>query len=306
MIDHIKLCEYNSLPKTAKLKLAVVGHVEWVSFLRVNQLPKAGWISHSNESIEFPAGGAAVTAVQMAKSNNQEVHLFTALGADTEGKASYEILSEMGLIVHAAWRNKPTRKGISMVDKNGERAITVIGERLQPLSKDALPWEDLKNFDGVFITATDELGIKLCRKSKKVLITPRLGKEVIKKSGIKIDVLVGSGLDPDERMVLKELKHQSSLTISTEGEAGGEVFPGGRFESFKVKSKVIDTYGCGDSFAAGLTTGIAANWELDKAISLGAYLGANCSTFFGPYADMKKAKVSHHKNNEKVNSIKYK
>ena len=73
------------------------------------------------------------------------------------------------------------------------------------------------------------------------------------------------------------------MHISTEGESGGEVWPLGRYKAFKLDKSVIDAYGCGDSFAAGVTAGLASGWSVDKAISLGAYCGAKCATHFGPY-----------------------
>ena len=45
--------EILSLPK---LKLAVIGHVEWVTFLKVDRLPIAGEISHAKDSFEDAAG----------------------------------------------------------------------------------------------------------------------------------------------------------------------------------------------------------------------------------------------------------
>ena len=58
------------ISKLPKLKLAVIGHVEWVTFLKVDQLPISGQISHSKECFEDAAGGAAVSAVQMARSSH--------------------------------------------------------------------------------------------------------------------------------------------------------------------------------------------------------------------------------------------
>jgi len=48
--------------KKGKLNFAVVGHIEWINFLRVDQLPKPGVISHSEKSLEFPAGGGSIIA----------------------------------------------------------------------------------------------------------------------------------------------------------------------------------------------------------------------------------------------------
>ena len=45
----------------------------------------------------------------------------------------------------------------------------------------------------------------------------------------------------------------------------------------------VDAYGCGDSFAAGLTFGLGAGMALDDAIVLAARCGAACLTGRGPY-----------------------
>ena len=50
----------------------------------------------------------------------------------------------MGINLHVAWRDKPTRRGFSLIDSQGERAITVIGERLAPTHNDNLEWNILK------------------------------------------------------------------------------------------------------------------------------------------------------------------
>ena len=46
--------------KKGNLNFAVVGHVEWINFLKVDQLPKPGVISHSEKSLEYPAGGGSI------------------------------------------------------------------------------------------------------------------------------------------------------------------------------------------------------------------------------------------------------
>ena len=79
--------EILSLPN---LKLAVIGHVEWVTFLKVDQLPLAGQIAHAKDFFEEAAGGAAVAAVQMARLINGPVDLITSLGKDNYGEKCYE------------------------------------------------------------------------------------------------------------------------------------------------------------------------------------------------------------------------
>ena len=45
------------------VRVAVVGHVEWVQFARVDALPAAGDIVHADPLLAVPAGGGAVAAV---------------------------------------------------------------------------------------------------------------------------------------------------------------------------------------------------------------------------------------------------
>ena len=267
-----------------KLKLAVIGHIEWVTFLKVDQLPLAGEISHAKDCFEEAAGGAAVAAVQMTRLINEPVDLITSLGKDTYGERCYERLTKLGLNLKVAWREKPTRKGISLISKDGERAITVIGERLQPIASDDLPWSDMKKYDGIFITATDKEGVRLASKAKFVAATPRTGQTTLRNAKVKINALIGSGLDPGEKINYEKLVPQPDLYIATEGKAGGTVYPKKyKYKSIKPSSQEIDSYGCGDCFAGAVTTALSAKLNLDQAINIGAYCGAECSTHYGPY-----------------------
>ena len=66
------------------MRVAVVGHVEWVEFLRVPHVPAAGDIVHATDAWAEPAGGGAVAAVQLAKLAGGAT-FFTALGDDELG-----------------------------------------------------------------------------------------------------------------------------------------------------------------------------------------------------------------------------
>ncbi len=274
----------NKIFKLPKLNLAVIGHVEWVTFLKVDRLPIAGEISHAKDYFEEAAGGAAVTAFQMSKLINGPVDLITSLGKDTYGEKCYERLTKLGLNLYVAWRDKPTRKGISLISTGGERAITVIGERLQPIGTDDLPWSKMKDYDGIFLTATDEEGIRLARKTKFLSATPRIGTNTLINSKVKLNALIGSGLDPGEKINYKELTPKPDIYISTEGKSGGKIYPKEyKYKSIKPSSEEIDSYGCGDCFAGAVTASLSAKLSLDKAIRIGAYCGAECSTHYGPY-----------------------
>ena len=265
------------------LKLAVIGHQEWVNFLKVDTMPKPGLISRAERTLEEPAGAGAVVAVQLARITKTIVPFYTALGRDEIGQRSIARLRELGVECHVAWRDGPSRRGISLVDQEGDRAITVIGERHTPHPDDPLPWEDLKFCDGVFVSATNSNGLQLARQAKVLTATPRLGLQVFKTAGVKLDALIGSRLDPSEQLDKDALNPTPRVLVATEGAKGGIVQPGGRYQAVKPSSPAIESYGCGDSFAAGVTCGLAAGWSVKDAIELGARCGADCSTRFGPY-----------------------
>ncbi|MFL0769171.1 MAG: PfkB family carbohydrate kinase [Prochlorococcus sp.] len=279
----MNLLDPSEIPQLPKLSLAVVGHVEWMTFLRVDQLPRSGRITHAKWSLDEPAGGGAVIAVQLARLIQQPVVFYTALGRDAIGEQSYRRLQDLGLKVEVSWRDQPTRRGISLVDSDGDRAITVIGDRLQPEASNDLPWDELADFNAVFVTAADAPALHKCRKATLLLATPRVRLSNLQKAGVQLDALIGSGIDPDEQIDKEALEPKPLLRISTEGINGGECWPGGRYEAYSPSTPAIDSYGCGDSFAAGVTAGLAAGWSLEEGISLGAHCGAECSRHYGPY-----------------------
>src|SRR2546423_10869656 len=53
--------------ETPRMKVVVVGHVEWVEFARVEHVPAAGEIVHASETWQEAAGGGPVTAGRVAR-----------------------------------------------------------------------------------------------------------------------------------------------------------------------------------------------------------------------------------------------
>lgn len=282
-VDLLRLWPLETLPALPPLRLAVVGHVEWMNLVAVEELPRAGTISRARGFREAPAGGGAVVAACLARLLGRPVPFFTALGRDAIGEQAAAELQALGLELHVAWRDEPSRRGVSLVDRHGDRAITVIGERLSPTAADPLPWADLADCDGVFVTACDATALRACRRARLLAATPRLRIPVLQEAGVALDALIGSGLDPGEAVPEGVLDPPPRLRIATEGAAGGLAVPGGRFAAPLLRSPALDSYGCGDSFAAGVTAGLAAGWPLEQAISLGCHCGASCATHLGPY-----------------------
>src|SRR5436190_10071921 len=134
------------------MRLAVVGHVEWIRFARVHAVPAAGAIEHAVEAWEGVGGAGAVAATQLARLGGG-CGFFTALGHDRIAEDARSELDRNGVEVHSATREEPTRTALTMVDDAGERTIVTMGDRLEPRGADPLPWTLLADIDGVFFTA---------------------------------------------------------------------------------------------------------------------------------------------------------
>jgi ribokinase len=267
------------------MRAAVVGHVEWIEFGRVDHVPAAGEIVHVSESWEVPGGGGAVAAVQLCKLAG-EATLYTALGDDEIGHRSKLELERLGLRVEATFRPEPQRRGYVHIDAAGERTITVIGERLGPAAEDPLPWHELSEVDTVYFTAGDPGAVVEARRASTLVSTAR-GLEALAQAGVRLDALVASSRDPGERYEAGDLDPPPRHVLRTAGADGGEyeTISGerGRWEASPPPGPVSDFYGCGDSFAAGLTYGLGAGLPVDEAVALGARCGAACATGRGPF-----------------------
>ena len=269
----------------AEMGFAVVGHVEWVEFVRVDRLPAGGQIAHGRDGFEEPAGGGAVAAAQLAGLAGS-AELFTALGADDHGEASRRRLAELGVGVHVAHRDQPTRRAITMIDPDGERTITTVGERLAPRGADPLPWERLDGAEGVYFTAGDADALRAARGAKTLAVTPRAG-PVLAEAGVEIDVLVYSDNDAGESDAVASLDLAPRLEVATRGREGGVYAAAdgssGEWEAVDPPGEIGDDYGCGESFAAALCWALASGKPTTDAVALAARAGASCATGRGPY-----------------------
>jgi ribokinase len=266
------------------MQAAAVGHVEWVEFARVEHVPMPGEIVHVLESWEEPAGGGAVAAVQLGKLAGGAT-FFTALGDDELGRRAYDQLVQMGLRVEVAWRDEPQRRAFVFVDSMGERTITVIGDRLGPEGGDALAWGRLADSDAVYFTAGDAEAVRASRQAG-VLVSTARALEALGEAHAELDALVTSGADAGERYD-GGLVPEPRLVVRTAGASGGAwERPGGEKGSWPavpLPGPIADAYGCGDSFAGGLTYGLGRGMEIGAALNVAARCGAACLTGRGPY-----------------------
>jgi ribokinase len=269
------------------MRAAVVGHVEWVEFARVERVPAAGEIVQASEWWAEAAGGGGVASVQLARLGGA-CTLFTALGLDVLGEAARAHLTSLGVRVEAARHVEPQRRGFTFVDAGGERTITIIGEKHVPRGGDSLPWGELAETDGVYFVSGDAAAARAARRARVLVATAR-SLPVLREAGVELDALVRSAHDPSERYEAGELQPQPGLVVATSGGEGGSwTTSDGRAGSFAAvppAGPIVDTYGAGDSFAAGLTHALARGDGVDTALAFAAQWASAALTRRGAHGE---------------------
>jgi ribokinase len=266
------------------VRVAVVGHLEWVRFVHTDHVPAAGEIVHATDTFEEPAGGGAVAAVELARMAGRAT-LITSLGDDPNAERSRRRLAQLDVEVDAATRDEPTRRALTILDSNGERTIITIGDRLEPRGGDSVDWATLDGADGVYFTAGDQEALRAARQARVLVATPRAG-QVLAEAGVELDALVYSAKDELESRFAR-VEPRPALMVATSGSLGGsyETREGetGTWAAAQLPGPRADAYGCGDTFAAAVTYGLAAGEGVDSSLELAAEASASCLTRRGPY-----------------------
>jgi ribokinase len=269
------------------MRTAVVGHTEWIEFGHVEAVPAAGDIVHATDAWEEPGGGGAVAAVQLARLAGS-CTFYTAFGDDERGERSLRRLEGLGVRVEAAIRSEPTRRAVVFVDANGERTITTLGDRLAPDARDDLPWSELDGVDAAYVTAGDPGALREARRARVLVATSRIA-DLLAEVDLLLDAVVESAADPAEALDPNDLTHPPHLIVRTRSVQGGryETSDGraGTYEAVTAPGPVLDTYGAGDSFAAGLTFALADGREIEEALAIAARCGAWCAAGKGPFGN---------------------
>lgn len=262
------------------MRCAVVGHVEWIDFVPVERVPRAGEILTTEESWGEAGGGGAVAAGEFLRLG-AETTFFVAVGDDELGRRTAEELGGWGLRLELAVRGAPQRRGFTYLDAAGERTITVLGEKLHPHAEDPLAWDELERTDAVYFTGGDTGALRQARRARTLVATAR-ELSTLAGAGVQLDALVHSSRDPAERYQLGDLDPAPKLVVTTEGAAGGRYATSGgeegRWQAVPLPGPIADMYGAGDCFAAALAFALGEGRALPDALRFAAERGAIAMT----------------------------
>ena len=178
--------------------MGVLGHSEWVDFAIVPRLPRPGEILHTERLL---GGGrrrrrGRRRADGQAHRRRRVRHRARPRRPRPRDRGAAR---GQGVTVHAAARDGRQRRGFVYLTDDGERTITVLGERLVPHGDDALPWDLFARLDGVYVTGGDPAALRAARAARVIVATPRAD-DALRDAGVPVDVLVHSGNDEDERL----------------------------------------------------------------------------------------------------------
>jgi ribokinase len=140
--------------------------------------------------------------------------------------------------------------------------------------------------DAVYFTAGDAGALRAARAARVLVATTRV-LPLLQESGVYLDAVVGSALDAGEAYARGDLDPEPGLVVMTEGEDGGSYATSdgmrGRYDPVPPPGPVVDRYGAGDSFAAGLTYALGRGDDPASATAFAARCGAAVVTGRGPY-----------------------
>ena len=269
-------------PATPPAPTAVVGHVEWVTHA-IGSLPARGASADLADPIEEPAGGGAVAAAAIARATGSAL-LFTALGKDHAAATASALLGRPGLEVLAARRAAAQTPVLSITESDGERTIMVVGPRLQATAEDPLGWARLATCQACYYAGEDPGALLRARSAPVLVVTARRTADVLE-SRVVADVIVASAADPDEDPSSLPAALRPRWTVLTDGPRGGTVThrDGGswRYPAAPRPGEMVDSYGCGDTFAGCLAAALGRGDQMEQAVVFAAGEAARCTTWRG-------------------------
>ena len=276
------------------------------------------------KDIYFSTGGGGTNTATTFASQGFKTAYCGVVGNDPAGEEVIKDLKKFKTDTRFVLKTKkkPTNLSVILSSDGQERTILVYRGASEELTKNKVPWSQLKakwfylaplsgKLCGLFETLVD-----FAQKNKiKVMANPgnsqlNLPQQTLKRILKKIDILV---LNQEEASLLTKIPYQQEeeifkkidelspgIAIMTKGPAGVVVSDGNYlYQAEPLKVKVVDRTGAGDAFAAGFLSGLIQSGQIVYAIQLGIANSSACLQKIG-------AKNGLLKKNQKWSKVKVK
>ena len=246
---------------------------------------RARWRTRTAASRSPPA--AARSRPSSSRGSPGAALFVTALGEDEHGRRSLRAPGRARRRRARVRRGAPTRRALTLVDDRGERTITTFGERLEPRAERRAVELARALRRALFHRRRDR---RACaRRARRATCSWRARVQVMRLGqGVALDALVLSGEDQIELRAASAAQADARrASCAPKGSAAGAIAAtvrragGGRA---RCRAQRSDSYGCGDSFAAGLTYALGAGCRARRrARARRAPAAPTCLTGHGPY-----------------------
>ena len=273
------------------MRAIVIGHVEWIEFLRVESVPKPGEIVHAPTTWAEAAGGGAVAAVQLANLGCETL-FFTALGDDDLGRGLGGARVEgpappRRLGARASAPRHHIRGRCRGAHDHGDRGEAPAARRRQVTALGGAP--------STPTASTSRAGTSRRSKGAACARPRRHGARAADAPPGRSRARCARRQRDRRGRTLRSGRPRSAprLFVATSGQLGGWAQPGGPFAAVTRSGPVVDAYGAGDCFAAGLTFALASGEEPRDALAFAAHCGATVVTGRGPYERQLTARSPH-------------
>ncbi|MHC1721612.1 MAG: carbohydrate kinase family protein [Aminipila sp.] len=264
-------------------------------YFELEVLPERGQDGFINNEFEC-VGGCSVNMAATFNNLGGEAHIVSYIGKDKTGQAIINYMNTHHLSTRYVMQKEGTT-GYCIVlrEADGERTfLTKTGMELD-FSKEIIS-DGLKDIKYAAVTGyfllndgVEEIMQVLEDFHKKggfILFDPSPLVGSIDEDILMRMVYISNVVTPNssEFEEIKEWIDDDKIVILKRGKHGGTVYEKNyTFDYMPVKSKVLDTTGAGDSFAAGVLFGLAEGRSLQEAVRLGSQTSAITVGINGPH-----------------------
>lgn len=257
-----------------------------------------------------PGGGTANLAAGFAKISKKKglkTGFACAVGEDENGEKFIKSMQELGVDCFATKIKGNSPTCIVLITKDKERTFAVLPGISNLYKQQDLPYQAIAN-SKIFHNDTYELftaqetvlkGIKIAKENKNKISFDLANEKIIEKEKIKIfKILLETNiLFANERefnaLVGEEYKIDAIISKIQEwgkiesailklGEKGAYIIGNNIHKIDAYTTKVIDTNGAGDAFAAGFLYGILIGYDKEFSGKIGSYYASKIVAQKGP------------------------